>query len=435
MAITAVGTLASNTGALTLAVSPATIGNCLVVFIKVPSATATLTGISGGGCTSWLLLSGPVVDTNTTAHTHYFYRGVVTTTGASTITITLSAGTAADIDSQEFTAGSTAATWALDGTQSGFLNNATSTTIAYPSLTPSSTGLYVGHSRVPSGLSYTGPTGYVAQVDLNSNPYIYNTSVSATAAPTQGDTASSNSFSAAVIVVATVPAVMPPNYTAVGSLVSNTSTAATTGRSFAFTSVNVGDAVLLALETVSSTIQVSTVSGAGCVWTNLGVALDTDTAPSHDEWWMGIVTTPGAGTITITYTASVSGVQTDWDAMEFSSGYGAGGTWAAHRFASQTNASSSTLTWPTLATRMETVELYVGRGRVAGTPGTVTPASFTNIVDADVDPFIYSAVSGNISPTQPAGATSVTVGTAVMVYAYQLSVKSVSTSVVRASSF
>jgi hypothetical protein len=53
MAITAVGTLASaaNPGQTTLAVSPTTLGNALVLVIHTASNTVFPTGVTGGGCT------------------------------------------------------------------------------------------------------------------------------------------------------------------------------------------------------------------------------------------------------------------------------------------------------------------------------------------------------------------------------------------------
>lgn len=179
--ISPVGTLVSGTSVTTLSVSPAAVGNALVLYVKVPSGTATVTGVSGGGCT-WRGIAGPYVDTNATPHTHYLYLGTVTAAGSATITVSLSSGTA-DLDSQEFTAGSTAASWALDGSQAGFLDNAASTTVTYPTLTPAGAGeLYVGHSRNPTGTESGLTAGFTGQQDADGNPYIYGV-VSATASP------------------------------------------------------------------------------------------------------------------------------------------------------------------------------------------------------------------------------------------------------------
>lgn len=208
MAITAVGTLASGTGVTSVAVTTHAAGNALVMAVKIPDGTTTVTGVSGGNAT-WTLLAGPYVDTAGTPHTHYLYLGKVTAAGAGTVTVTLSSATAADMDVQEFTNSDSSTTWALDGTQAGIVNKtAASTTVTWPSLTPAGSGeLYAGHARCPAGGNVSGIAGFTVQVDANGNPFIYGL-VSAVTAPSGTDLVSTDDYATGALVVASVPA--PP---------------------------------------------------------------------------------------------------------------------------------------------------------------------------------------------------------------------------------
>src|SRR5208282_1520391 len=78
--ISAVGTLVSASGVTTLNVSPAAVGNCLVLAINSASAD-TVSAVSGGGCT-WQQIAG---GTDTPGNNRYLYLGTVTATGAGTI--------------------------------------------------------------------------------------------------------------------------------------------------------------------------------------------------------------------------------------------------------------------------------------------------------------------------------------------------------------
>lgn len=216
MAITANGTVASVTGtaltSLTL-VATSAIGQVRVFYSKVTSNTITVSSLSGGNVTTWTRVAGPSVDTASTIGTHEMWLGICTSAGTTAITVTWSAavtGLAIDLDCQTFSFGNAATIWVKDGAQSGFLNNASTTTITYPSLTATNAAeLYVGHGRNPSGGTYGTPTGggftWVTQTDANGNTFIYSLSTgSGTVAPTQTSTATL-SYAIGVLIMAYLP--------------------------------------------------------------------------------------------------------------------------------------------------------------------------------------------------------------------------------------
>jgi hypothetical protein len=212
MAITTNGTLASVTGtaltSLTLAAT-SVIGDLRAFHAKVNSATVSVTGLSGGNVTTWTRVAGPTTDTSGVPATHDLWIGVCTSAGTTAITVTWSAsvtGLGTDFVCQTFTNSNTATTWARDGSALALLNNASSTTVTYPTGTAAGTGeLYFGHGRCASGGSYSQPTGGTEVTDANGNPTIWLLNAgSGSVAPTHTSTATL-SYTVGVLVIATVP--------------------------------------------------------------------------------------------------------------------------------------------------------------------------------------------------------------------------------------
>lgn len=203
MAITVVGGLDSATGtaltSLTLTAS-CSVGSVRVFRSKANSTTISPSSLSGGNVTTWTQGAGPSNDNQGTVARHSIWYGTCTSAGTTAITVTWSAsitGIATDLDCQTFDAGNTATTWARDGSALAIVNNASSTTITYPSGTAAGTGeLYVGYARASTGGAYGNPTGGTSRTDANGNPAIYLLNAgSGTVAPTQTSNATiSNSM-------------------------------------------------------------------------------------------------------------------------------------------------------------------------------------------------------------------------------------------------
>lgn len=214
MTISAVGSLFSATGSglTTLNVSPTAVGDCLVLAVTINFAADSVTSVSGGGVASWTLIAGPyTVSTNPPSYQE-LWLGTVTATGPATITVAHSLSVTTTLDAQQFhnTAGGA---WGLDGSQAGVQGNTiSSTTVTYPTLTPSAGGeLYVGHAFCPSSSSYSGVTsGFTSHTDAGGDPFIYGV-VSATASPSETQNVSGLSYAIAALITgsAVTPAAPP----------------------------------------------------------------------------------------------------------------------------------------------------------------------------------------------------------------------------------
>ncbi len=179
----------------TLSVSPVNIGDLITFFVHASKGN-TVTSISGGGVTTWTQIVG--------ANSEVMYKGIVTATGSSTITIGLStpSGPTDELAAQEWTTGSTNGSWVIDA--SGTINNASSTTVTYPSLTPQSTkDLYIGYAIGTSTMSAGSTSGYSYLAGGGSSDYgAYNTTVSATSQPTATQSSAGTSIAAAALIAA-----------------------------------------------------------------------------------------------------------------------------------------------------------------------------------------------------------------------------------------
>ncbi|HLG66527.1 MAG TPA: IPT/TIG domain-containing protein [Acidimicrobiales bacterium] len=157
-----------------------------------------------------------------------------------------------------------------------------------------------------------------------------------------------------------------------------------------------GDALVLLVKAHSSSITVSSVSGGGAsTWTRLTSYQDG----SHDmEVWLGPVTSTGPHTVTVTFSAGVSGVDTDLALQEFAASTGAQTTWSKDVAGGQANPSSTAVPYPSL-TPTSSGELYFGYAVLPDAPpaGGSTPG-FTFDITADgnivaFDPSVTSTVA------------------------------------------
>jgi len=165
----------SGTSITTLADSPASVGNILVLFSHATN-NVNITGISGGGVGNWTKVTGNI---NTTGQgNNEMWRGVVTTTGSGTITVTYSAAAGGnEITADEFSMGSSNGTWAID-TSATLINSGSQTAINYPSLTPQNTGeLYIGYGWTQNTMSSGSTSGYTYVTTNGSKRVVYNTNV------------------------------------------------------------------------------------------------------------------------------------------------------------------------------------------------------------------------------------------------------------------
>ena len=184
---TAVGTLdnAHGTDVTTLAVSPGSVGDVLVLAVKVSSGSITVSSVSGGGVVSWTKI-GQQADT-ANAVVVSLWMGTVGTAGPATVSVSFSASVTSvgtELALQEFSSGLGASTtWAIDKT--GSQTDASSSTVAFPGLAPAGTDeLYVGYAWVlQEGEAGTTPGVTYDILPTSADIFLYDPGVSTTVAP------------------------------------------------------------------------------------------------------------------------------------------------------------------------------------------------------------------------------------------------------------
>lgn len=212
MAFTAVGTAVSTnatTGQATVSVVTTNVGDLVTMFTVVGATSPSVTGMTGGGCGTWQQIGTPGVS----ATTLQMWYGTVATAGTANATLTFSGAigsTQLVYSRQEFTAGLGSATiWAVDA--SSQLLNSASTTVTYPTLTPSSgTDLYAGFSQASSTATSGSTAGYTYQTTSSSfERLVYNLAVSAASHPVSTQASALASLSVAALFTATLPTGKP----------------------------------------------------------------------------------------------------------------------------------------------------------------------------------------------------------------------------------
>jgi Concanavalin A-like lectin/glucanases superfamily/IPT/TIG domain len=285
VATTLVGSPVTDSGVKTLTMSPAAVGNGIVLYVKIPDNVHVVTQVVDTKGANWQRVADPVVDTYSTPHTHEMWLGTVTATGSTIITVTNSGGTVMDLCGQEGSSGLGASTtWSRDGTQQGFRNNATSTTVTYPTLTPAASAWACYHGRCPNGSSYSGTTaGYVSTTDANGNQFINNPVVSAGTSPTSTSSVSTPSFCIGVLIAAVASAPAP---TVTGVSPASGTTSGTT--SVTITGTNLTGATAVKFGATNATSFVVT-----------GSTQITAVAPAHAAGTVDItIVTPGGTSAT-----------------------------------------------------------------------------------------------------------------------------------------
>lgn len=209
--------------------SPTTIGNCMFVVTRVQSQTVGIASMSGGGCAVWDHVGTfSSASGGGTAETIDFWVGVVTTTGAQTLTLTGTASIAslqASAIWQQFTVSGVAANTSWVAELAATVSNSASTNITYPTLTPAGANrLYLGFAEPNGTPNTTGATaGYTAQVDTNvvanRGQLITNPTLTSGVAesPVGTQTTSATSIACAVLLVATNPDTTPATILNIGS--------------------------------------------------------------------------------------------------------------------------------------------------------------------------------------------------------------------------
>jgi hypothetical protein len=175
----------------------------------------------------------------------------------------------------------------------------------------------------------------------------------------------------------------------------------------------VGDVLILASNLTSTSLSISSVAGGGVTtWTRIaGNFVGTTNTLSI---WLGVVTTAGAATITVTPSGSIAAVAHRLIAQQFTSAGGAGTTWSVDVAGTgRNNSSSTTVTYPTVVPGGSN-RAYIGYGQLTSVGLTTGATSgYTVLLDNGSHQMIYSnTVAGSQSPTalQTSAGVSSTLG-------------------------
>jgi RHS repeat-associated protein len=160
---------------------------------------------------------------------------------------------------------------------------------------------------------------------------------------------------------------------------------------------NVGDAIVLGVELLSSSVTVSSISGGGSTWRKL---TSNSTGGDDNELWLGTVATTGSSTITVTYSGSVSSDWIELSAQEYSDGFGASASWTTDTSGvANTTSSSTTVALPSL-TPSGANELYVGLASVDNYAAAGSTTGFTYELTPAGNMLAFNPnVSSSVSPT------------------------------------
>ena len=177
-------------------------GDLLVFFAKVDTTGVSVSSISGGGVSTWTRAASYSGYPN---HDLELWTGVVSTAGASTVTVKFSASvtsTYTGLASEEFAASSGVnTTWSVD--TSGGINSAASTAVTFPKLTPSGTGeLYFAYDSVANSASAGKTSGFTYATTSDGDIVAYDVNVSSAQQPTATQSPSGVSGGVGVLIVA-----------------------------------------------------------------------------------------------------------------------------------------------------------------------------------------------------------------------------------------
>lgn len=293
-AITAVGSPWDHvygSGGTALAGDPRTAGDVLVVSVD-SHYPAALTSVSGGGVTTW---NRAVQFVSARGHDIELWYGTITSPGAAQITFSWPSpgvgGYWTEYTAQEFSAAlGTRTSWSVDDGQAASVNGPYSTTLPYPTLTPSTAGdLYYGLAGIPNTPLKGSTPGFTYQVDRGANVLCYDTDVASTVAPTAAQRPAGLSELVGALLHAspsatpavTVSSVKPTSGPATGG-----TTVTVTGTNFTdATAVSFGTAPAAGVTVVSpSELTAVTPPGAGTVNVRVTGSAGTSIASSGDQF-------------------------------------------------------------------------------------------------------------------------------------------------------
>ena len=389
---------------------PKTDGDLLVLGVgQQHSGTATVTGVSGGGVTTWTEATshpagadGPPVS---------LWYGVVTSTGSSTISVSWSStpGGWVDLSVDEYAASS--GSWSLgngDSTQTD-----SSASVAFPALeTPASgSSLYAGYGYVCQTGTGGSSSGFSFDVTAFSDIAAYDTSLANSTVYAPVGSESPAGCSITVGAIFTAGEASPPSSTHVQHWDDNGTNLASISSPSSYPQTD-GDLLVLGVGQVhAGTATVTAVSGGGVTtWTEATSHPAGADGPPVSLWY-GVVTSTGSSTISVSW-SSTPGGGVDLSVDEYAA---SGGSWTLGNTDSTQTSSSASVAFPALETPASGSSLYTGYGYICqtGTGGSTSGYTFTVTAASNLAAYNTSLAQSTVytpaGSESPAGC-SVTVG-------------------------
>jgi hypothetical protein len=191
------------TNQATQAITPNAIGDLETVAVECATTGVTVTGVSGGDVTTWNL----VTHNTSGVSIAYLYQGVVTSTGAGTITASYSGtpGATCELAAEEFASNIGSSTiWSVNATSAA--TGSSGTAITFPSENATQNGqMYLGYAALPSTGIVGSTTGFAYKVTGAGNLFTYDMNLASGSAyqPTATQTSSNTANQLAALISAT----------------------------------------------------------------------------------------------------------------------------------------------------------------------------------------------------------------------------------------
>ena len=207
----------SGVSSINVTIPAGTTNDVLVVATQFRSTSKTITGLSGGGVTTWTHALGPFVDSSVTLETFDIWVGVITGSGT-TLTFNFSANLASEaLDLLIFTFRSSNTGTPVPVVEaSNSVSNNTTTTVTCPNLTSVNGGELYFATSWGNGSPSGGTSGFSSFTD-NDGDYggFYNTNLASSTSYAPTFTESSNGWAVSAIILddgLSMPSVGPYTY-------------------------------------------------------------------------------------------------------------------------------------------------------------------------------------------------------------------------------
>lgn len=167
---------------------------------------------------------------------------------------------------------------------------------------------------------------------------------------------------------------------------------------FQITTTTVGNVVVVGCRGNTPSLNIDTISGGGCTWTQGPEFFSTLRGRRYEIWYGVVNTVVTNATVTVTWSGDMSAKTMAYNPQEFTNGTSS--SWALDGAGGgvETSSTATTFAWPVL-TAAAAGELYFGQGSAnTGTMSSGTPAGFVFKNTTNYWMYGVAAASGSVAP-------------------------------------